>query len=137
MSANPLLISNTRDFAVKIVNGDGTGNKALVTPVAAGTRLQNLIITSDDTVDRMVQIVKTIGGVDYILGEITIPDGSGTNGVDAAVDAFAGALIAGLQTDGVSKWIDVANGTTLNVRVKVAVTAAKSVYVTGEGGDYT
>jgi hypothetical protein len=137
MAAQPKLISNVRDFAVLIENGDGTGVQALVTPVAAGSRLKNLIITSDDTADRTVQIVKTVGGVEFILGEIVIPDGSGTNGVDPAIDAFEGALIAGLQTDGITKWMEVASGNSIGVKVKVAVTAAKKVYVAGEGGDFT
>ena len=66
MSANPTLISNVRDFAVKIVNGDGTGKKSLgVAPPAAGTRVKTMIITSDDTVLRTLQIVKTVGGAGF------------------------------------------------------------------------
>lgn len=137
MSANATLISNTRDFAVKVVNGDGTGNKTLVTPVGAGTRLKNLVATSDDTVARVFQIIKTIAGVDYILGEVSMPIGAGTDGATAAIDVFNSALIQGLQTDGISKWLDVASGTTIALKAKVAVTAAKSVYFTGEGGDFT
>lgn len=138
MSANPTLISTVRDFALRFQNADSTGNKTLITSVAAaGTRLKNLIATSDDTVDRTFQIVKTIGGVDQIIGEIVVPTGAGTNGSAAAIDVFAGGLIKGLQSDGISKWMDVANGTTLALRAKVAVTAGKSVYFTGEGGDFT
>lgn len=137
MSANPTLISNVRDFLAKVVNGDGTTNKGVVTPVAAGTRLKNLIATSDDTVARTFQLIKTVGGIDFILGEIDVPIGAGTDGATSAVDVFAGGRIKGLQTDGVSKWIDVANGTTLSMKAKVAVTAAKTVYFVGEGGDLT
>ncbi len=137
MAANPTLISNVRDFPAKVVNADGTGKKTLVTPVGAGTRLKSLIATSDDTSNRTFQLVKTISAVDYILGEIDIPAGAGTDGATAAVDVFAGTRIKGLQTDGISKWIDVANGTTLSLQAKVAVTAAKTVYLMGEGGDFT
>jgi hypothetical protein len=137
MSANPTLISNVRDFVARIVNADGTGKKTIVTPVGAGTRLKNLIITSDDTSARTLQLVKTVSAVDYILGEIVIPIGAGTDGATAAVDVFAGSLLAGLQTDGISKWIDVASGTTLSLQAKVAVTAAKTIYISGEGGDFT
>jgi hypothetical protein len=35
------------------------------------------------------------------------------------------------------KWIDVANGDSLGLQAKVAVTAAKTIYVSGEGGDFT
>lgn len=137
MSANPTLVSNVRDFVQRFQNADGTGNKTIVTPVGAGTRLKNLIATSDDTSARTFQLIKTVSAVDYILGEIVVPIGAGTDGATAAVDVFAGSLIKGLQTDGISKWLDVANGTTLALKSKVAVTAAKSVYFTGEGGDFT
>lgn len=138
MASTPTLISNVRDFATKIVNGDGTGKKTLgIAPPTAGTRLKSLIITSDDTVARVLQLVKTIAAVDYILGEIDIPAGAGTDGATAAVDVFAGARIKGLQTDGITKWIDVATGNSLSVQSKVAVTAAKTIYCSGEGGDFT
>lgn len=137
MSANPTLISNVRDFPAKIVNADGTAKKTIVTPVAAGTRLKSLIVTSDDTVQRTLQLVKTISAVDYILGEVDIPVGAGTDGATNAVDFFAGTRLKGLQTDGISKWIDVASGTTLSLQAKVAVTAAKTIYIVGEGGDFT
>jgi hypothetical protein len=137
MSANPTLISNVRDFVAKIVNADGTGKKTIVTPVGAGTRLKSLIICSDDTVARVLQLVKTVAAVDYILGEIDVPVGAGTDGATAAVDVFAGTRIKGLQTDGVSKWIDVATGTTFSLQAKVAVTAAKTIHICGEGGDFT
>lgn len=137
MAATPTLISNVRDFVAKIQNGDGTGKKTLVTPAGDGTRLKNLIATSDDTSSRTLQLVKSVSAVDYILGEIDIPAGAGTDGATEAVDVFAGTRIKGLQTDGISKWIDVANGTTLSLQAKVAVTAAKTIYLSGEGGDFT
>ena len=137
MSANPTLISNVRDFVAKIVNGDGTAKKTILTPVGAGTRLKSLIITSDDTASKVLQLVKTVSAIDYIMGEVDIPIGAGTDGATAAVDFFAGTRLKGLQTDGISKWVDVASGTTLSLQAKVAVTAAKTIYVAGEGGDFT
>lgn len=137
MSATPTLISNVRDFVAKIVNADSTGKKTIVTPASAGTRLKSLVVSSDDTSSRTLQLVKTVSSVDYLMGEIDIPAGSGTDGTNPPVDVFAGARVKGLQTDGISKWIDVANGTTFSVQAKVAVTAAKTIYVAGEGGDFT
>ena len=137
MSANPTLISNVRDFVAKIVNADGTGKKTIVTPVSAGTRLKSLIVCSDDTSVRTLQLVKTVSAVDYIMGESDLPVGAGTDGATNAVDVLQGTRIKGLQTDGVSKWIDVANGTTLSLQAKVAVTAAKTLHIVGEGGDFT
>lgn len=138
MSAQPTLISTVRDVAIKIQNADGTANKSLgVAPVAAGTRIKTLHITSDDTAAQTLQLIKTIGGVDYILGEIAVPIGAGTNGATSAVNGLAGTLMPALQTDGLSKWLDAATGTTINLKSKTAVTAGKTIYVSAELGDFT
>jgi hypothetical protein len=138
MSANPTLISTVRDVVVKIVNGDGTTNKTLaIAPPAAGSRIKALHITSDDTVLRTFQLIKTISSVDYIIGEIDVPVGAGTDGATNAVNGLAGTRMPALQTDGLVKWIDIATGTTLNFKPKVAVTAGKTVYIVAEVGDFT
>lgn len=137
MSGNATLISTVRDLPMTVTSADGTTKKSLATGVAAGTRIKSLIATSDDTVARVFQLIKTVSAVDYILGEINIPIGAGTDGATAAVDVFAGTLLKGLQTDGISKWIELANGTSLALRPKVAVTAGKTIYFTAEAGDFT
>jgi hypothetical protein len=139
MSANPKLISTVRDLVAKIVNADGTANKSLgVAAPADGSRVKSLIITSDDTAAQTLQLIKTVAAVDYILGEIAVPAGSGTDGASNGVNAFLSTgRIKGLQTDGISTWIDVANGTTLSLKSKVAVTAGKTIYLVAEAGDFT
>lgn len=138
MSANPTLISTVRDCAIKIQNGDGTANKSLgIAPPAAGARIKALHITSDDTAAQTLQLIKTIGGLDYILGEISVPAGSGTDGATMAVNGFSASRMPALQTDGVTLWLDVATGTTINLKSKVAVTAGKTIYITAEVGDFT
>lgn len=137
MASVPTLISNVRDFPATVVNGDGTNKKTVVTPAAAGTRLKALYVTSDDTSDRTLILGKTISAVDYLMGEVLIPDGSGTNGTDPAVNLLSAVAMPGLQYDGVSRWIDIATGTTFWVKAKVAVTSGKTLYVLGEGGDFT
>lgn len=138
MSANPTLISTVRDVAIKIQNGDGTGLKSLgIAPPAAGARIKALHITSDDTAAQTLQVYKTIGGVDYLLGEIAVPIGAGSDGATNSVNGLAGTRMTSLQTDGINKWLDVANGTTINIKSKVAVTAGKTIYITAEIGDFT
>ncbi len=138
MSANPTLISNVRNLPAKIVNADGTTNKSLgISAPAAGTRVKSLHITSDDTAAQVLQLIATIATVDYVLGEISVPAGAGTDGATSAVNGLAGTRMPGLQTDGVAKWLDVANGTTLSLKSKAAVTAAKTIYAFAECGDFT
>lgn len=137
MAANPTLISNVRQFSQTFVNGDGTGLKAVVTPVSAGTRVKSLMAASDDTTARVLQLWLTISAVDYLLGEVTVPIGAGSDGSTPAVNLLNATNMPGLQYDGVNRFLDVANGSVLKIKTKVAVTAAKTVYILGEGGDFT
>lgn len=138
MSANPTLISTVRNLAIKLQNADGTSFKSLaIAPPAAGSRVHALHITSDDTADQTLQLCVTISGVDYVLGEISVPDGSGTNGTDAAVKGLNPTKIPALQNDGISYWLDLATGSELKIKSKTAVTAAKTIYVLAEVGDFT
>jgi hypothetical protein len=102
-----------------------------------GTRIKSLHITSDDTAAQTLQLIATIGAVDYILGEIAVPAGAGTDGATNAVNGLAGTRIPALQTDGITKWLDIATGTTLSLKSKVAVTAGKTIYAFAECGDFT
>lgn len=138
MSAQPTFTSTVRDVAIKIQNADGTALKSLgVAAPAAGTRIKALHITSDDTAAQTLQVYKTIGGVDYLLGEIAVAIGSGSDGATNSVDGLAGTRMPSLQTDGIVRWLDVANGTTINIKSKVAVTAGKTIYIVAELGDFT
>jgi hypothetical protein len=81
----PTLISTVRD-----VRGSRSSERRRHRPedlgiAAPGRRLthQGLHITSDDTVARVLQVVKTIGGVDYLLGEIDVAIGAGSDGATA------------------------------------------------------
>lgn len=138
MSANPKLISTVRNPSIKIQNADGTSFKSIgIAPVADGSRVKAIHITSDDTADQVLQFCVTISGVDYVLGEISVPDGAGTNGVEVAVSGLNATKMPALQTDGIAYWLDLATGSDLKVKSKTAVTAAKTIYVTTEVGDFT
>lgn len=138
MSANPKLISTVRNLAIVLQNADGTSFKTLgITPPADGSRVKALHITSDDTAAQVLQFCVTKGGTDYVLGEISVPAGSGTDGSSNAVNGLNATKMPGLQTDGIVRWLDLANGSELKVKSKTAVTAAKTIYIYAEVGDFT
>lgn len=138
MSANPKLISTVRNPAIKLQNADGTSFKSMaIAPPADGSRVKALHITSDDTAAQVLQLAVTISGVDYVLGEISVPAGSGTDGTTVSVSGLNATKMPALQTDGIVRWIDLANGSELKVKSKTAVTAAKTIYVLAEVGDFT
>lgn len=143
MSATPALISTVRNPAIRLQNADGTTFKTLaISPPAAGTRLKALHITSDDTAAQTLQLAVTIGGVDYVIGEIGVPAGAGTDSTGGSagtpsVNGLNPSKMPALQTDGLTFWLELANGSELKIRSKTAVTAAKTIYVFPEVGDFT
>lgn len=138
MSANPKLISTIRNPAIRIQNADGTAVKSLsVAPPADGARVKSLHITSDDTAAQVLQMWVTISAVDYLLGEIAVPAGAGSDGATSAVNGLAGTLMPQLQTDGIEKWLDLAAGSDLKFKSKTAITAGKTIYILSEIGDFT
>lgn len=138
MSANATLISTVRNPAIRIQNADGTAFKSLaVAPPAAGTRVKSLHATSDDTAGQVIQIAVTIGGVDYILGEVSVAAGSGTDSASNSVNLINATKMPAIQTDGIARWLDLATGSDLKFKSKVAVTAGKTIYIFAEVGDFT
>lgn len=136
MAANPQFVNNVKDAVAVIQNADGTSFKTLLAGAGSGHRIKSLSFTSDDTSTRVVQIAKTVSAVDYILGEISVTLGAGTDGSTAAINGLNATPMPALQNDGVSRFWDLASGTTLKIKSKVAVTAGKSIYVVAEYGDF-
>jgi len=135
MSIQPIFFANIKNAALKLNNASGTAAQLLVAGSALGLRVRSLIVSSDDTSARTLQIIKTVSAVDYIIGEKVIAAGAGTDGATPNVDLLDSSgtpAIMGLQTDGVKNFIDVPNGTSLKVKAKTAVTAAKAIDVIAE-----
>lgn len=135
MASSPVFLSNMKDAVLALVNGTGTTATILVTPGASGSRVKSLQFTSDDTVSRTFQLIKTKSAVDYVLGEIVVPAGAGTDGTTPGVNGLNATNMPGMQSDGLLRFIDVPSGTTLKIKPKVAITAAKTVNVVAEYGD--
>jgi hypothetical protein len=136
MSANPNYPSTPKNPVAQIQNSDATAFVTLYTAPATGAKIEGLSITSDDTADVVLQLAVTISAVDYVIGEITIPDGSGTNGTDKAVNGLNVTNLPWLPTDGVNRYLHLASGSALRVRANTTVTAGKKVQLVAQAGDY-
>ena len=116
-----------------IVNADGTGKKEVFTAGANGAKISCIAVTSDDTADRTLVVYVYDGATDGLIGEVLIPDGSGTNGTDKAVSLLNATSLPFLPAD---LTLPLKAGAILKVAAKVAVTSAKTIYVTAFYGDY-
>jgi hypothetical protein len=136
MSASPAFVATPANPAVAFANADGTSFKTLMTPAASGSRLDTLIASSTDSASNVLQLAVQISGVDYVIGEVTIPANAGTNGSVKSVACLNSTDIPGLAyTEGGAIFLK--TGSVLRARMKTAVAGAFAVHLLGIGGDYS
>jgi hypothetical protein len=113
---------------VQIAPADTTTKKTLVTGATEGTRVDAISVCSNDTAAVTLMFYVTVSGVDYFLGAVGVPIGSGYTTVPKI------AAMATLAPDLGYLWIP--SGAVLKVAALATVTAAKVVDVVATAGDY-
>lgn len=113
----------------QIVNADGTTLKQLASSQFPDLRIDNILLTSSDTVTRVVDFWYNLSGVNYLIGSVSVPAGAGYAGV-AAVDAMATLLLIG------QIGLPMNSSAVLNWAVETTVTAAKVVQAVVLGGRF-
>lgn len=140
MAASPFFVGDIRNCFARVLNADATNLVTVLTPGTSGSRLKSLNCSSDDTVIRVLQLWITAASVDYLLGEVTIPVGAGSDGtstgaVTKPVRLLNPADFPFLQSNGVNFFLDLAAGSVLKAKVKTTVTSGKALHLVGEYGD--
>jgi hypothetical protein len=135
MSSTPAFVATPKNPVTAFVNADGTTFKSLLTGAANGSRIDTLIASNTDTTAAYVlQLAIQKSGVDYVLGEVTVPIGSGTNGSTKSVALLNPTDIPGLvYTENGSIFLE--SGAILRARVKTAVGGSFTVQIVGVAGD--
>lgn len=91
--------------------------------------IRQMLISSTDTSDQVATIKLSDGTTAVTLGKVTIADGSGTNGTDAAVDVVAALTTVFTEVDNAgNKQLIVPAGWSMTVTMG-AVTADKQFEV--------
>jgi hypothetical protein len=136
MASSPQYIGTVKTPAASFANADGTAFKTILAAGTSGSRIDTLSAANTDTANAYVlQLSVQVSGVDYILGEVTIPIGSGTNGTAKSVAALNPVDIPSLAyTENGSLYL--ASGAVLRGKVKTTVAGSNTVQVTGVAGDY-
>ena len=131
MAANPVYSNDVGKIAKTIVNADGTSWLDLYDNSAGGTlsaRVEALNLTSDDTSTVNIQLGIYTGGSVYLIGTVRAVTLSGTDGAAALINALN--VVGNVAPDGI-KVIHIPAGGKLQAKSLVAVTAAKTVTLTG------
>lgn len=136
-NTTPIFPGTLKNYAARIQNADGTNAVTLITGPTNGCKVESIAVTSDDTAAQTLQLIATISAVDYILGECAIAIGAGTNGTAKAVNLLNTTDFPWLRSDEAGRpYLYVASGTTLKLKSKVAVTAAKTIAAFAQAGDF-
>ena len=121
-------------FAV-IDNAQGTTAEDLFTVGADGGAITNIVATSTDSSAVTIVLSISVGTNTNVIGEVTIPAGSGTNGTANPVNVLTNVGLTGInQNDGS---MVLGDGGRLVVNAKAAVTAATQINITATGANYT
>lgn len=136
-NTTPIFPGTVKNYAARIQNSDGTTAVTLISGPTNGCKVESISACSDDTAAVVVQLIATISAVDYILGEVTIPIAAGTNGSTKAVNVLNVTDLPWLRSDEAGRpYLYIANGTTLKIRPKTTVTAAKFLQFLAQAGDF-
>lgn len=136
MSASPTFISIPKNPAASFANADSISFKSIYTAGSSGSRIDSLIGSSSDTSNAYVlQLAIQKSSVDYVIGEVSIPIGAGTNGTAKSVAVLNATDIPGLAyTESGALYLE--SGAILRARVKTTVAGSNTVQIVGVGGDY-
>lgn len=134
MGAAPIYVAANKTQGQTFVNADGATVKDVFTASALGARLTSLQVATDETAARILRLyIRYAGaGADFLLGSKTIPIGAGTGGVVAVNMLDPGQLMC-IELDGS---IILGPNDVIRASMEVAVTAAKTEWVTAFGGTY-
>ena len=130
MATSPTYVNDAKSIHKNIVNADST-NWVDIVDNSAGTkavRVEALAICSNDTNTVNIQFSRYDGTTNYLMGTVRAVTLSGTDGAAARVVALD--TIGTLAPDGI-RVIEVGAGGKLQAKSLVAVTADKTVSITG------
>ena len=122
-----------RTEVLDIANADSTNLQTLVTAGASGSRINSIAVTSTDSFDKDLMFYINDGAADYLIGRITIPDGSGSNGIDQTISALN---VTNFPFIGDDLCLYLEANYLLKVKAQAAVTAATYIYLVATVGDY-
>lgn len=133
MSNRPIFPDTIKNAALDIENADGTTTQDLLTAGSAGSRINNISVTSDDTAAVDLIVYYNDGTTDFAIARVNIPIGAGTNGTAPPVSLLNATDMPFLGDD-LSYYLLAAKK--IRIAAVAAVTAAKKVSLVATYGDY-
>jgi hypothetical protein len=133
MANRPIYPDTIKNAALDIENADGTTKQLLLTAGSNGARIGSIGVVSNDTSAIVLNIFYNDGTTDFLLGSVSIPTLSGTDGSTPAVALLNSADLPFLNED-LSFFLEA--GDSIKIAPHSAVTSAKKVTLIAQYGDY-
>lgn len=118
---------------ITILPADTTTPKDLLTAGSSGARVDSISVVSDDTAEMVLNVYMHDGTTAFLIGAITVPTLSGTDGVAPAVSVLNLTDMPFLPED---LTYFLAGTHKIQVGVQTTVTTAKTVTVVAMYADY-
>lgn len=112
---------------------DSTTSKVIYTAGAAGGRLDNVSITSTDTVARVFNVIVNDGSTDHVVGTVNVPIGAGTVSGTASVSLLSTLNLSWLNASGS---IFLKTALTIKLAAQIAVSSGKLIDVVSFAGEF-
>lgn len=126
MAANPIFVGVINTEVQEFDNADGTTAKTIFTAGASGSRVDAIVLCTDDTAAKFAHIAVVRGGVTYKIARVTLNYGAAITSTNIL------ANIAGIGQLG----LVLESGDTLTLGYEAALTAGKVSQVLVLGGDF-
>ena len=137
LTATPVFVQTPKVTRTTFTSADTTTAKTIATAGANGSKVVGIQICSDDTSARAIQFGITRSATFILLGTINLPIAAGTDGAVPAVNGFNPSYMPGLPVDSDGeRYIFMESGDTLQAKMVVSITAAKTVSVSVVQGDF-
>lgn len=143
-TATPIFPQTIKNYVAQILPADTTTLKTLVTGATNGTKVEMINIASTDTSARDVQFWLDVSGTTYLMTTLSIPANSGNTNALLPQGLLASLVATSpylpffqfpLDSNG-NRYLYIASGSILKVKVLVAVTAAKEIDFVVQAGDF-
>lgn len=129
----PIFPNSVALTGITFLPADTTVAKVFVLAPADGQNIASIGVTSTDTSAVILVLTLNDGSSDFIIGEVTIPIGAGTDGSTPAVNLLSSGDMPFFQADGSM----VLEGTwSLKINAKTTITVAKQIDLVAFGGNY-
>ena len=133
----PIFPQTIKSPVQQILQADTSSKKTLYAAGVNGSRVESIVVTSTDTVLRLLQFYVTVSGTDYLIASIQCDLSAGTTTAIPPLSVFSSVNMAWMSFDPAgNRYLYLESGAALKVASTTTLTATKAIQFFVQGGDY-